>query len=220
MEAAGHNIQVFAELLKPNFDSAEAADHLTEAIDTLQAPARQAMRTGNFQPSMGEIRKALGATGKALKFNQQAITAIQAGRTNDAIEAVLKAFHQKAKAGLVHEGAQPQGSRRTKGSMRAIPQLFDLDKFPPGIFADGVRGRRCQCLEPVTTIRDEQTRLLVSIALALQAATQPYSLNCFVRRGGETGRRTGLKILWASRPVWVRSPPSALCFQSLTGLVR
>ena len=133
MEAAGHNIQVFAELLKPNFDSAEAVDHLTEAIDTLQT-ARQAMRTGNFQPST-KIPKALGATGKALKFNQQAITAIQAGRTNDAIEAVLKAFHQKAKAGLFMRGHNPKA--KNKRFDEGDPQLFDLDKFPPGIFADG-----------------------------------------------------------------------------------
>ena len=30
-----------------------------------------------------------------------------------------------------------------------------------------------------------------------------------IRRGGETGRRTGLKILRPSQAVWVRSPPSA-----------
>ena len=34
-----------------------------------------------------------------------------------------------------------------------------------------------------------------------------YSLT---RRGGETGRRTGLKILGPARDVWVRFPPPAL----------
>jgi hypothetical protein len=31
----------------------------------------------------------------------------------------------------------------------------------------------------------------------------------FASRGGGTGRRSGLKILWAVRPVWVRLPSSA-----------
>ena len=134
MEAAGHNIQVFDELLKPNFDSAEAVDHLTDGIDMLQN-ARQLMRTCDCQPST-RISKAVGATRKALKFNQQAITAIQAGQTNDAIEAVLKAVHQKAKAGLYMRGHNPKkkNKRFDKGD---DPQLFDLDELPPGIFADG-----------------------------------------------------------------------------------
>src|SRR5439155_8721978 len=31
-----------------------------------------------------------------------------------------------------------------------------------------------------------------------------------LRRSGGIGRRAGLKIRWAARPVWVRFPPSAL----------
>ena len=38
------------------------------------------------------------------------------------------------------------------------------------------------------------------------------------RRGGETGRRTGLKILRPERAVWVRSPPPALLRQTLASL--
>src|SRR5262249_21754532 len=56
-------------------------------------------------------------------------------------------------------------------------------------------------------------------ALSVEGLTSDTRTRCYLRRGGETGRRTGLKILGLERGVRVRFPSPAINYDDLAYFV-